>query len=538
MGKIENLPLFVTKLAKGRILFHLYALLLFLVVRWNPIYRYTFKDRLSHRYEKALPGVDIFVCTADPMIEPPVMVINTVLSVMAYDYPPEKLSVYLSDDGGSDLTFYAMLEASRFSKIWLPFCKKFKVEPRCPEAYFHTAVEPQEPVMSKEWSTVKILIDGRDPKAVDIEGQPLPTLVYLAREKRPQYHHHFKAGAMNALVEMAGFDGNGGPCYIGTGCFHRRETLCGLKHSEDYKPDWKRWNNREVDGSTSVQEETCKVLASCSYEENTQWGKEYGCLVEDVITGLAIQCRGWRSIYFNPERKGFLGVAPTTLLQSLIQHKRWSEGDFQIFASSHCPFLIGYKKIPLKLQIAYCVYLLWAPNCLATLYYVTVPSLCLLRGISLFPEISNLWILPFAFVIILHRAYSLGEFVWFGGTFLGFTKSGFVITTKVAEDDVSQRYEQEVMEFGTSSTMFTILSTLALLNAFCFVGGLKRVIADVETLVWERFTLQILLCGLIVLINLPVYQGLFFRKDVASLPTSLTYRSTIFALLACAIALY
>jgi hypothetical protein len=121
---------------------------------------------------------------------------------------------------------------------------------------------------------------------------------------------------------------------------------------------------------------------------------------------------------------------------------------------------------------------------------------------------------------------------------LGFTKSGFVITTKVAEDDVSQRYEQEVMEFGTSSTMFTILSTLALLNAFCFVGGLKRVIADVETLVWERFTLQILLCGLIVLINLPVYQGLFFRKDVASLPTSLTYRSTIFALLACAIALY
>ena len=35
---------------------------------------------------------------------------------------------------------------------------------------------------------------------MDIEGKPLPTLVYLAREKRPQYHHHFKAGAMNALV--------------------------------------------------------------------------------------------------------------------------------------------------------------------------------------------------------------------------------------------------------------------------------------------------------------------------------------------------
>ncbi|KAM3701221.1 hypothetical protein ACJW31_05G155400 [Castanea mollissima] len=632
------------------------------VVRWNPIYRNTFKDRLSHRYEKALPGIDIFVCTADPVIEPPVMVINTILSVMAYDYPPEKLNVYLSDDGASEFTFYAMLEASRFSKIWLPFCKKFKVEPRSPEAYFRTAVEPLgEPVMAKEWSTVKmlyedmknriesitklgriseeiskehkgfnewilvasprdhqtilqILIDGRDSEAVDIQGRPLPTLVYLAREKRPQYHHHFKAGAMNAMIrvssrisnssiilnvdcdmysnnstsirealcffmdgekgnevgfvqfpqafenltkndvyssslnvimemEMPGYDGNGGSCYIGTGCFHRRETLSGQKYSKNFKADWKRLSNRSVKESTSVLEEKCKVLASSSYEENSQWGKEmglkYDCAVEDLLTGLSIQCRGWKSIYFNPERKGFLGVAPITLLQSLVQHKRWSEGDFHIFASRNCPFVLGYKKIPLKLQLSYCIYLLWAPNCLTTLYYVIVPSLCLLRGISLFPHISSSWVLAFVFVIFLHRTYSLGEFIRFGGTFkgwwndqrmwlykrttsyffglldyilkrLGFSKSAFVVTTKVADDDVSQRYEQEVMEFGTSSPMFTILATLALLNAFCFLGALKRVIANVEILFWERFALQILLCGLLVLINLPVYQELWF----------------------------
>ena len=46
----------------------------------------------------------------------------------------------------------------------------------------------------------QILIDGRDGKAMDVEGQPLPTLVYLSREKRPKYAHNFKAGAMNALV--------------------------------------------------------------------------------------------------------------------------------------------------------------------------------------------------------------------------------------------------------------------------------------------------------------------------------------------------
>ena len=47
---------------------------------------------------------------------------------------------------------------------------------------------------------LQILIDGRDPNATDEDGNVLPTLVYLAREKRPQHHHNFKAGAMNALV--------------------------------------------------------------------------------------------------------------------------------------------------------------------------------------------------------------------------------------------------------------------------------------------------------------------------------------------------
>ncbi|XVF56878.1 hypothetical protein PTKIN_Ptkin06aG0155600 [Pterospermum kingtungense] len=89
---------------------------------------------------------------ADPLMEPPHMVINTVSSVMAYDYPPEKLSIYLSDCGGSDLTFYAMLEAATFSKKWLPFCKKFNVERTSPEAYFRTALEPvtNDPVIASK----------------------------------------------------------------------------------------------------------------------------------------------------------------------------------------------------------------------------------------------------------------------------------------------------------------------------------------------------------------------------------------------------
>lgn len=48
----------------------------------------------------------------------------------------------------------------------------------------------------------QVLIDG-DAEAKDIEGCRLPTLVYLAREKRPLHFHNFKAGAMNALVSAS-----------------------------------------------------------------------------------------------------------------------------------------------------------------------------------------------------------------------------------------------------------------------------------------------------------------------------------------------
>ncbi|KAJ0682001.1 putative cellulose synthase (UDP-forming) [Helianthus annuus] len=158
-------------------------------------------------------------------------------------------------------------------------------------------------------------------------------------------------------LEMGGMDANGGPCYIGSGCFHRRHALRGAIYTVFFKQEWNGETTRNENESTSVLEERCKPLASCTYEKNTQWGKDVGLLYgypsEDIVTGLTMQCRGWKSVYLNPERKGFVGIAPTTLLDVLVQHKRWSEGQFSILISKCCPFLYGYKRIPFILQMAY-----------------------------------------------------------------------------------------------------------------------------------------------------------------------------------------
>ena len=94
-----------------------------------------------HRYEKEgkpseLASIDIFVSTVDPMKEPPLITANTVLSILAVDYPVDKVACYVSDDGAAMLTFEALSETSEFARKWVPFCKKFNIEPRAPEWYF------------------------------------------------------------------------------------------------------------------------------------------------------------------------------------------------------------------------------------------------------------------------------------------------------------------------------------------------------------------------------------------------------------------
>ncbi|KAI7987795.1 putative cellulose synthase A catalytic subunit 1 [UDP-forming] [Camellia lanceoleosa] len=81
--------------------------------KWSPINRETYLDRLALRYDREgepsqLAPIDVFVSTVDPLKEPPLVTANTVLSILAVDYPVDKVSCYVSDDGSAMLTFEAL----------------------------------------------------------------------------------------------------------------------------------------------------------------------------------------------------------------------------------------------------------------------------------------------------------------------------------------------------------------------------------------------------------------------------------------------
>lgn len=110
-----------------------FSWLLDILPKLNPINRATDLAALREKFDQAtptnptgrsdLPGVDVFVSTADPDKEPPLVTANTILSILAVDYPVEKLSCYISDDGGAILSFEAMAEAVKFAEVLFPILK-------------------------------------------------------------------------------------------------------------------------------------------------------------------------------------------------------------------------------------------------------------------------------------------------------------------------------------------------------------------------------------------------------------------------------
>ncbi|XP_029131074.1 cellulose synthase-like protein H1 isoform X2 [Cajanus cajan] len=524
-----------------------------ITTKWTPAKTTTFLDRLFLRIRE-LPQVDVFVTTADPVLEPPIITINTVLSLLALDYPANKLACYVSDDGCSPLTFYALVEATKFAKLWVPFCKKYNVQVRAPFRYFSEEArannsnlpqfQKERLKMKKEYGQLsrKIQIASQNLNPFPLVGEysvfsktqlrdhptiikvicenkeghtdGVPHLIYISREKRPQEPHHYKAGAMNVLTRVSGlmtnapfilnvdcdmyvnnpkiaqhalcilldskgekevafvqcpqrfydavkddaygnqlvalpmyigggFAGLQGIIYAGTNCFHRRKVIYGLSPNHDIQKAKKDFGfmdgtlsekkTTQIFGASkgfiksvdhaleettftpnenlfkSLDVEAASKVASCDYECSTAWGKQvgwlYGSTSEDVLTGLEMHTKGWRSEVCSPDPMAFMGCSPQDNLGQMAQHKRWSSGLFDIFLSSHCPiFGTLFGKLQFRECLAYIWLTNWALRSVPEICYALLPAYCIFTNSSFLPNKEpGMWIPTTLFV-----AYNVG----------------------------------------------------------------------------------------------------------------------------------
>ncbi|KAM5580595.1 cellulose synthase-like protein H1 [Rosa sericea] len=531
--------------------------------KWILVDHKPYPDRLLQRVAKdELPAVDLFVTTADPELEPPIITINTVLSLLAVDYPTHKLACYVSDDGCSPITFYSLVEASKFAKIWIPFCKKYNVQVRAPFRYFtnnstlsgnnnNSSMEfkhewkivkdEYEQLSSKIEDAVRKSINPSDiiecdfsvfsnvqrndhPTIIKVvwenkeahSNRPVPHLVYISREKRPKHPHHAKAGAMNVLTRVSGLTTNApymlnvdcdmfvnspniilhamcmllgsknenenafvqcpqvfcdslkddpfgnqmivwwkyvgqgvsgiqGPFYSGTGCVHRRKVIYGLspnyvkvgetnaismmngKSADEELRDvfGKEFTKSAVDalnGKAACPDmltetiEAAYQVAGVGYEYGTHWGKKvgwmYGSTVEDVLTGLSIHNKGWRSIVYAPDPPAFLGFAPTCGPSSMTQQKRWATGLFEILLSKNCP-ICGtlFANLQFRQCLGYFCILPWGLRSVLELHYAALPAYSIITNSNFLPKGQEPAYYILVAVFLVYTMYTLSEYL-------------------------------------------------------------------------------------------------------------------------------
>nr|GMC70589.1 cellulose synthase-like protein H1 [Ipomoea batatas] len=479
--------------------------------KWNQIQTKTYPQRLLQwlgdgTYE--FPAVDMFVTTADPELEPPIITVNTVLSLLSVDYPANKLACYVSDDGASPLTFYSLVEASKFAKLWVPFCKKYNVAVRSPFRYFQanpTFSQDSSLDFQHEWKKMKDEYSKLCTKIEDASQDPLsnnfmgefsvftkverrnhPTIIKtrvsgvmtnapfmfnvdcdcyandpkvvlhamcfflgVDDEKEAgfvQFPQSFSGGLkddpygnqMKIIMEFLGrgIAGIQGPIYQGTGCFHRRKVIYGLSpnvaHANADKEQWETFGKSKtftlstsqiLSGSLypeipifSNTLDAANQVASCGYESGTAWGQKvgwmYGSATEDMLTGITIHSKGWKSAYCAPDPPGFLGSAPTGGPGALTQQKRWATGLMEILICKKSPIISTlFERLQFRQYLAYLWVMVWPIRPIFEICYALLPAYCIINNSHFQPKLNEGAIIIPASIFIIYNLYTLSEYI-------------------------------------------------------------------------------------------------------------------------------
>ncbi|RID66854.1 hypothetical protein BRARA_D01968 [Brassica rapa] len=609
--------------------FFTFIWLLITCIKWTPAEHKPYPDRLDERVHE-LPSVDMFVTTADPVREPPILVVNTVLSLLAVNYPANKLACYVSDDGCSPLTYFSLKEACNFAKIWVPFCKKYNVRVRAPFRYFLNSLDAKEDSeFSRDWEMTKREYEKLSGKVEDAtrdwdadddfeafsntkpndhstivkvvwenkggvgDEKELPHFVYVSREKRPNYLHHYKAGAMNFLVRVSGlmtnapymlnvdcdmfvneadvhlsrgFAGIQGSIYSGSGCFHTRRVMYGLS-VDDLEEDGslssvnarkfldeeslarKFGSSKEIRKSVAnaLQRKSnsqniltnfldeAREVGHCQYESQKSWGKTIGWLydstAEDVNTSIDIHSRGWTSSYIYPDEPAFLGCMPPGGPEAMVQQRRWGTGMLEVLFNKHSPLIgIFSQKLRFRQRLAYIHIFTWGLRSIPELAYCLLPAYCLLHNSALFPK--SFWRIKATCIWLFSIIDIIFKLLGVSRTVFIVTKKTFTETRSGTGDGPSCSADPNAGKFEFDDSVYFLPGTFIVLVNLAAIAGFSVGLQPLTHIYGGGGStfVEACACILVVMLFLPFLKGLF-EKGKYGIPLSTLSKAAFLAVL-------
>uniref|UniRef100_A0A7N2LYQ1 Cellulose synthase-like protein G2 n=1 Tax=Quercus lobata TaxID=97700 RepID=A0A7N2LYQ1_QUELO len=435
---------------------------------------------------------------------------------------------------------------------------------------------------------VGMIIHDNKNNEENVEDQTqMPLLVYVSRERRPSCPHLFKAGALNTLLRVSGVISNGpyllvldcdmycndptsarqamcfhldsqlshslafvqypqifyniskndiydgqarsaykwqgmdglrGPLLSGTGFYLKRKALYGKPNQEGMP---------EKNFGTSS-----KFIYSLKGNNEQFIGFSYDCLLESTFTGYLLHCKGWISVYLYPKRPCFLGCTTIDMKDGMVQLMKWSSNLVQVGLSKFSPLTYGVSKMSVLQSMCYGYFTFSSFLSVALLLYGTVPQVCLLNGIPLYPKVSDPWFAVFVAIYTSSLFQHLYEVlssdgsimtwwneqrIWMiksisGSLFgvldaimkcLGKKKVNLSLTNKAVDKEKFEKYEKGKFDFEGAAIFMVPLLILVVLNIVCFFCGLRRVV--IEKSLEEMFG-QVFLSFFILILSYPILE--------------------------------
>ncbi|CAN1178024.1 Cellulose synthase-like protein G3 [Linum perenne] len=460
-------------------------------LRMNPIRR----REMVEKFEKVvsdgsgeLPGLDVFICTADPYKEPPIRAVNTALSVMAYEYPRNKLSVYVSDDGGSAMTLFSLMEGAKFASRWLPFCEKNNVVERNPAVYFELGHHSSN--VSAEEEYIKGMYESMKVKLEDVLEIGKVEDKYINGDKEREVfnkwtNQHFTKQDHPTVIQM-GYRYGSLVEDMFTGyslhCEGWRSMFCCPKRSAflgdapislvDMLTQQKRW-------AIGVLE-----VGFSKYSALT-----YGVKNAGLLTGLGYCQYSFWPIWAIPLTI-YAFLPQLALLNHVHIFPKATEAWFWVytflFLAAHVQDLVDF------LYVGGTVGKWWSDQ-----------RIWLLRGLTC-------------------HLFGMTEYFL---KFLGIS-ADFNLTSKVIDEEQSKRYDQGIFEFGVHNPMFVPPTMAALVNLLAFLWGVIGVIRGGIT---EGPLIEVFVAGFAMVNCWPIYEAVALRSDNGRMPIKTVVWSVVLA---------
>jgi cellulose synthase (UDP-forming) len=342
---------------------------------------------LSRDPDEDLPTVDVFIPTYN---EDEPLLAATIAAAKSMDYPPEKLFVWLLDDGGTD----QKCNDSNPAKAQAARERRASLQALCSQlgAIYLTRARNEH---AKAGNMNNALAVSTSEIVVVFDADHAPFRAFLRETVG-----YFRRDPKCFLVQTPHVFLNPDPIEKNLRTFHQMPsenemfysvTQCGLD----------KWNGSFFCGSAAL-------LRRSALE--TVGGFSGITITEDCETALDLHSQGWTSVFV--DKPLIAGLQPETFASFIGQRSRWCQGMFQILILKNPAFKTGLSFIQRVAYLSSMTYWFFA---LPRLAFMLSPLLFILFDVKVF--VSNLdeaiaYTLTYMVVNLMMQNYLYGCVRW------------------------------------------------------------------------------------------------------------------------------